>query len=257
MGRQGSSPSERRVLEGSGALLLKTLSEGIASQPAFGAFAAGYGVLALLRPIIGVGATGAEAAALAVHWQLDRKMREAFELLGIPGMEAFQVTEIMKAVLARTCPVSTAVYGKTFSAEALVVENYDTEDFRRLLGVNLFDDVTWFNKEAFGEVISYAPLFLVLESGEAFKEAPASKPGKTAAKTTKAAAKPLADPAMASEAWIARVENIAVLTEKFRRAETESGYRLDKLLEALSESGSKAGKARKGTAKKAAGGKKK
>jgi glycosidase len=236
-----------------GARLLKSLAGNIAARPGLGAFAAGYGILALLRPVIGAGASGADAAALAARWQLDRKLREAFGALGIPGDEACRVTEIMKAVLARTAPVSRTAYRKPFSAKALVLENYDAEDFRRILGVNLFDDAVWFNKEAFDETLFYAPFFLIPEGAGAFTEAGPPEAGEGSAETAKtgAAEDTDADPA----SWVLRIKTIAAAAETFRRAEAESGYRLDKLLEALPDGA--AVKPRKAAAAKPAAGKKK
>jgi glycosidase len=230
-----------------GERLLKDLAKNIAARPGLGAFAAGYGILALLRPILGEGTSGAGAAALAAHWQFDRKLREAFGGLGIPGDEAYRVTEIMKAVLARTAAsVSTPVYSQASPAEALVLENYEEEDFRRILGVNLFDDVTWFNKEAFDEALFYAPFFLIPEGGGAFTKAVSPKASK-------------ADAEKDTAAWAVRVKTIAAWAEKFRLAGAESGYRLDNLLGALSKEGAvkKTAKPRKAAVKKPASGTKK
>jgi glycosidase len=238
-----------------GEQLLKYLAENKAARPGLRAFAAGYGLLALLRSILGVGATGATAAALAVHWQLDRKLQEAFHVLGIPGNESYRVTEIMKAVLSRTAPGSPV--GRSFSAEALILENYDDKNFKRLLGINIFDDVMWFNKEAFEEVLFYVPFFLVLDGEDAFtgaKTGEAVKPKQAACADTDV----LKDITEKSAAWTARVDVIAALTEKFRQAGAESGYQIDKLLEALSGGNSaKTAKPRKAAVKKTASDKKK
>jgi glycosidase len=237
-----------------GEKFLKDLAKNIIVRPGLSAFAAGYGVLTLLRPVIGTGASGADAAALAAHWQLDRKLREAFNVLGIPGDESYRVTEIMKAVLTRTAPVSPDVYDKPSPAEALIRENYEEEDFRRILGVNLFDDITWFNKEAFEETLFYAPFFLILEGNDAFIGAAAGNSGNIEGSAKKVKADTVKDTA----AWAARVETIAALTEKFRQAGANSDYRLDKLLRALpEESPAKPVKPRKAAASKSGPGKKK
>ncbi|MDR0760329.1 MAG: alpha-amylase [Treponema sp.] len=229
-----------------GEKLLKYLAQNITARPGLSAFAAGYWVLTLLRPIIGAGASGADAAALMAHWQLDRKLREAFNALSIPEDESYRVTEIMKAVLTRTAPVSQTGYRKPSPAEALILENYAEEDFRRILGVNLFDDVTWFNKEAFDETLFYAPFFLILEDNGALGEAAGSEKTVTA------------EAVKDTTAWAAWVETLGALAEKFRQAGEKSGYRLDKLLEALAEKGSaKAVKSRKPAARKSAAGNKK
>jgi hypothetical protein len=182
----------------------------ILAKPAIAIYAAAYGALALLRDILGAGASGAEARALAEHWSLDRKLGECFTGFGIAADEAMRVTEIMKAVLARTSPVietpetpSPKTAPQSLSpAETLILENYHAEDFRKLLGVNLFEDVVWFNKEAFEEAIFYAPLFIALDSD-------------------------------AGDGWLDRAAKIGTITEALTKAEAKSGYRLDGLLEAL------------------------
>jgi glycosidase len=206
-----------------GEKLLKYLVQNITVRPGLTAFAAGYRALTLLRPIIGAGASGADAAALTTYWQLDRKLREFFNALGIPEDESYRVTEIMKAVLSRTASISQAGYGEPSHAEVLILENYEEEDFRRILGMNLFDDVTWFNKEAFDEALFYVPFFLALEDNGAIGKAAGTK------KTAKA------DAVKDTKAWTVWMETLGALSEKFRQAGEKSGYRLDKLLEALAE----------------------
>jgi glycosidase len=182
--------------------LWKDLEKQIIAKPFIAAFAAGYGAAALLRPIIGQGAAGTDAAALLDHWHLTRKMRECWGRLGIPGGEAHRVTELIRGVLIRTCP-GTSQSLKFVSPLTIISENYGEEDFRRFLSINIFDDVTWFNKEAFEEALFYASLFGMLESG-------------------------------AEAGWFSRLEAIAIIAEQFSRAEAESGYRLDRLIEILS-----------------------
>jgi hypothetical protein len=157
--------------------------------------ALGYGVLTLLRPILGKGTSGAPASALADHWQLIRKLRESWEHLGIPESEARRIGALAQSVLARSCPETTqSLHADPGTlAAALILENYDTGDFRAALGLNRFDDATWFNKEAFEETLTWVPVFLLSE-------------GIIAAPTIRAVAGSL------------------------RNAEDPSGYRLDELL---------------------------
>jgi hypothetical protein len=160
----------------------------------------GYGVLTLLRSILGKGSSGALAAALADHWQLIRKLRESWEHLGINESESRYMGALARSVLARTCPEKIpqglhAADAGTLAA-ALILENFDADDFRAALGINRFDDVTWFNKEAFAETLTWVPVFLLSE-------------GSIAAQTIRAVAGSL------------------------HKAEDASGYRLDELLGVL------------------------
>jgi glycosidase len=187
---------------------LHKLGEALNARPALLLFAYAYGTLSLLRNIIGAGATGQEAKALGDHWTLDRKLRELFAAFDARGDEAVRVLEIMKAVLARTGQGQGAAVQGLTPAEKLVLDNYHEEDFRRLLGVNIFEGVIWFNKEAFEEALFYAPLFAALESDTALGMAPGA-------------------------AWLDRIALIAELAEAFAGAEEKSAYQLDGLLEAL------------------------
>jgi hypothetical protein len=139
-------------------------------------FGFAYAVLGLLKPIIGEGASGAEVVSLAEYWQLDRKLREK---LGADDKTVRQAVDIMKAVLVRTDTKPLSAQQRTGStrrparkksakalARSIILDNYADDDFRSILGINVFDDITWFNKEAFEQVLVYAPLFAAIESGE-------------------------------------------------------------------------------------------
>jgi hypothetical protein len=206
-------------------------------------YALAYGALALLRPVLGPRASGTEIKALLLHWRLDRKIREAYRALGFDRDETCRVAEIMKAALVRTgaakpardqaktpspkssrgkggkaakapVPAPAAGSAKTRMA-AFLAANYEAEDFRRLLKVNRFDDVTWFNKEAFEEALYYASLFLLAEDNAVFATASGSSPA-------------------APQDGAQRAAFIAELVRRAREAEKESGYRLDELAAILS-----------------------
>jgi len=190
----------------------RNLGEIIAARPALALMALGYITLAMLRSIAGSkgkAAAGEDAAGLASRWQLDRVLRECWEEAGIPHDEARRGAEIALALLSRTNQAEAGIYDGTGTpsalASALILENYDAADFRKILGVNRFDDVTWFNKEAFEQALFLIPFFLSLEGPH--DEGDRRK----------------------------RIETIAAVAEAFRLAEEESGYRFDDLAGALSE----------------------
>jgi glycosidase len=239
----------------------------IREKPAIAAFALGYGVFSLCRLIIGEGAGGADASALAFgHWRLDRKLREAYRELGIDEDEAGRVVELMKAALARTVPADTGPYKDGIKkagllGAAIILENYEAGDFRRALGVNRFEEITWFNKEGFEESLFYGSLFFSLESSGAFEplRRPETKDRAEPGGTGPAAADEKTGPAAAAAAgitapvkgvgplsWSDRVGIIAELGKVLTSAEEASGYRLDGLIETLT--GVQAGAA--GTVKK-------
>jgi glycosidase len=259
------SPQNSPAAQNAGNSLAPFLQEWgdqIEAKPRMGAYVLGYGVLTLLRPIIGEGTTGAEARALLDHWFLDHKLREIYRTLGIPDDEAYRVTELMKALLSRTSPEHAVPCQSGQLGEALIVENYEEEDFRRLLGVNVFDGIVWFNKEAFAEALTYIPLFLALESDAALegisrsrekktgKGAPhrekdvtvsGDQPGAAGATVLAAAGTQAGIDGIGGAQWLTRLEIIAGLTAQYRQAEAESGYRLDGFLTALSKPGGETG----------------
>jgi hypothetical protein len=128
---------------------------------------------------------------------------------------------LVRSVLARTCPgknlpgLESADPGTL--AAALILENYDADDFRTALGINRFDDVTWFNKEAFEETITWASIFLLSD----FLLCESGVSGQT----------------------------ISAVAGSLRKAEEASGYRLDELLGILTgnigDTGEKAEKKQK------------
>jgi hypothetical protein len=175
-------------------------TKGLKDRPWAVALVFGYGVLTLLKPILGRESTGAMAAELADHWQLIRKLRECWEHAGINAPEALRVGALARAVLARTSPQDKSLYQKASDpgtlAAALILENYEADDFRAALGINRFEEVTWFNKESFEETLFWASLFLLADSG-------------------------------------GQADRITAVSASLRSAEEASGYRLDELLSAL------------------------
>ena len=141
----------------------------------FSAIILGYGLISLLRPVIGKEAAGSHAADLAfTHWDLGRKLREVFCRFGASEYEAWKIIDIARVFLGKTCLAASDKIaslwgeGKKFEAAEfaafIIKENYLDEDFRRILGINLFDDALWFNKEGFEDVLFYSSLFFLMES---------------------------------------------------------------------------------------------
>ena len=137
------------------------------------AFLYGAALFELSGSILGSGVAGADAAALSEHWGLDRKFREACEANGIDGSKAYRVIEIAKAVLRRVVPAADGFKpvwqkaGKAVSAASCVIESYEADDFKRILGLNVWDGAVWFNKESFGEALFFAAVFSLQYAGAA------------------------------------------------------------------------------------------
>jgi glycosidase len=131
------------------------------------AFVYGFSVFGLCSAVAGKNANGAETVTLFEFWHFDRKMRECFEALGIDGPAAYRFIEIAKALTRRLVPGKTGVKAEwakaaPVTALSIVKNTHDSEDFRRLLGVNEWEGVDWFNKEAFEEVLFYTAALAVV-----------------------------------------------------------------------------------------------
>jgi hypothetical protein len=157
------------------------------------------------------------------YLHLDRKLRQAYEAAGIDHNRAWRTVETMKALLRRLpvagcrLPVGS---GRNANSNAdsgvstdfadkkpgtgnqqpttvtTILDNLEAPDFRAILGVNVWEETVYFNKEAFEETLQTAPFLL----------------------------SPFADTAALKKAQAALI-----------KAATKSEYKITKLLEALEE----------------------
>ncbi|MCL2800323.1 MAG: alpha-amylase family glycosyl hydrolase [Treponema sp.] len=206
--------------------LLAKIADNISKRQMLNAVILSYGVVSLLRLVIGKEATGKHAASLAFdHWDLGRKLRELYMHFGASEAEAWRICDIFKASLSRipagldSGSLKTGAKLQPSDLAALIIEeNYPYEDFRRILGINFFNDVPWFNKEGFEAALFYASLFFIIEGSI---QMPIN----------------------------AKIESIAGIFDALTKAEAKSEYRFDTLIDiltakpkkAVSKSGSKAG----------------
>jgi len=183
----------------------------------------GYGIISLLRSVIGKEANGSHAASLAfTHWDLGRKLRDIFRCFGASEKEIWKITDIARAVLIKTEHEPFWKRGTKFDASdfaALILEeNYLDDDFKRILGINIFDDVIWFNKEGFETSLFYSSLFFMVEGSV---DIPIDE----------------------------RIKRITNVYDVLLKAEVKSGYRFDKLLENLTTKETKVKSGAKAAAK--------
>jgi glycosidase len=207
----GDTPSEK---------MLKEFAKRIKGRQLLCVAALGYGLLAVLRPIIGKGTSGGLAAQLAFeHWDLDRKLREQYRFFGGSDDEIWRLGEISKAALRRTAPPQISDYAafsaKRFAA-TIIEKNSLHDDFRCLIGVNSFNDISWFNKESFESLLFYGTLLFVLENDSAYSAGDAGKAE---------VGKPLT--------WLERVSRIADIASALETAKVGSGYQLENLIQLL------------------------
>jgi hypothetical protein len=92
------------------------------------------------------------------------------------------------------------------------MENYSADDFGKLLGINIFNDESWFNKEGFEAALFYGSLFAAVETGMA--------------------------------------DRITQVCKTLQQAQAESGYRLDRFINLLADEDARvSGKTTKGKKK--------
>ena len=168
-------------------------------------------VLDALRSLTGSRASGEEARRLSDRLCLDRKLREALRAAGIHGDQAFHGMVLAKVFLARSGPVSAPPRGPGASIGDFLGDLEADEELRSVIGVNLFDGATWFNKERFEEAVRFASLVHALTPGPEGEDAEGAEAAAVAARA-------------------GRSERSALL---HLAAAGESGYRLDRLVELL------------------------
>jgi hypothetical protein len=155
-----------------------------------------YSALLLLRELTD------EPLRLAQVWGLPRKIREwLMEEESLSYADAETAVGSLLLVLNRLSDEDTlcAYTEKAPSALNLFLDNYMEEDFRDLIGVNVFNDVAWFNKEKFEAALRFVPRALC-----------------------------------AAYSTYPQLEEIcASYVKVYTAAEEASGYRLDALIEAL------------------------
>ena len=192
------------------------IADNISKRQMLNAVILSYGIIFLLRFVIGKEATGKQTANLAFdHWDLGRKLRQLYIHFGASEPEAYKICEIAKATLNRIPASLDSGILKTGSklsssdfAALIIEENYTDEDFRRILGINFFNDVPWFNKEGFEDALFYASLFFMIEGSI---KMPAEE----------------------------KVERITGIYDVLVKAEAKSEYRFDVLVDILTTKPSK------------------
>jgi len=195
----------RSVIKKSKSPLLVRIADCLSKGQLLYSIALGYGVLSLLPSIIGKEASGKNAANLAFdHWDFGRKLREIYKSFGATDQETWRINDITRGVLNRAGNIAKIKWtGNASEFAALIIEeNYIDEDFRRILGINFYDDIAWFNKEGFEAALFYSSLFFMVEGSVDIS---------------------------AEE----RIERIVSIYEALTKAEAKSEYRFDYLLDIL------------------------
>jgi hypothetical protein len=190
------------------------LDELLADKPAPQPVWVSWLLLRKLGKIFDAGDFIAQSRSLLDEWLLAKITRRALLQAGLDQPAADQATLLLK-LLTENQQWFVQNGLKKDRPHRILEKLFRSDDFRQLLRVNQFDNVLWFNKEAFQAAARW--LFAVAVFETIYGAAPvAQKP--SAAKTQKTAEKIL--------------ETYSII-EKWQKAEETSEYRVVKLLEGV------------------------
>lgn len=219
-------------LHSSGRALIRSLYTALNQNPRISAYIGGYLVLSLNRDIIGIGASGEDAHRLLDHWCLDRKLRECYQEASFPAEESYQVVELLKLLLSRTMYGQASLFKGPLISLSIANQLFTSEDFKAFLKVNLFNDVLWFSKDHFEQVMLYGAIVAAIEADEA---ALPPQQGQVSRGEKKETSVLVPHPSRLNTAqWTKRLEMIAQIKQELDNAMESSGYKVEELLKTLS-----------------------
>lgn len=221
------------TLHEKGRTFIQKIAERLRSEPESCAYVAAYTLLSLSRGIIGTGVSGMDGRKLVDHWCLDRKIREAYLEVGYESEDLYRISELLKLILSRTAPATESPYISSSLSKALVLEAAQSRDIRSYLEVNVFNDIVWFKKERFEELVFYASVISIIESDSAFVSIH-SKKGQDLQEKERIIHKAPPHPSkINTPKWMRRIETIGSIYEEVNNALNKSDYQLEGLLKAL------------------------
>ena len=160
------------------------LAQGILSRPASTQMLAGLAVAASLQSVLGKKATAKDTAALVSLWGLERKLQDLLLNRGIPVAATSLPLKTMVVVLPfldllpqlKQADTTTKPDAKAVKKVAGIMVDtiVHSKAAGAVAGVNLFDNVLWFNQELMSEALWYAvavPAFIGGGLDESTKEA--------------------------------------------------------------------------------------
>lgn len=199
--------------------------------------AAAFVVLDSLRNILSELSGGIDTVGLINHWCLDRKAREALEDCGMRGDAAYHAMSLIKTLISFD-DMPVAENNPSLYAFDIISHYTKDESIRALIGLNVWDGVTWFNKERFDEFVQFACLFRCLRQGRQIEliTEKRSKARIMVQKLFKRSSKIKVLETLVSEKDLQKRMNFVwKVFVVVRDAEAASEYKLEKLLDNLKE----------------------
>ncbi len=122
------------------------LYDGMFARPCTPEIFAGYTMLYSMREVIGENATAQDVQKLIKLWGLDRKFRDALNEYGVLGFDTFAITKELVEVTANADFDLT-----TKHLDALIYLGvrslFDSDNAVIMTGLNVYNNIRWFNKE--------------------------------------------------------------------------------------------------------------
>lgn len=160
-----------------------SLAEGILSRPAATQMLAGMAVASSLKSVLGKKATAKDAAALVSLWGLERKLQDLLLNRGVPVAATSLPLKTMVVTLPfldlvpqlKRADAAAKVDTKTVKKVAGIMVDtiVHSKAAGTVAGINIFDNVLWFNQELMTEALWYAvavPAYLGGTLAESTKE---------------------------------------------------------------------------------------
>ncbi len=138
------------------------------------------------------------------EWKLDQIVAETWVGLGFDEGAAWRSVELIKILIRHQS------WFEKKNTEQVMRTLLGDDEVRQFLGVNQYDDILWFNKEAFEEMLWWLMLTGALEIGF--------------------------DPLRPAKEIIRELEKVWSMIQKLHEAEKKSEYQVEKLLEIFKES---------------------
>ncbi len=140
------------------------------------------------------------------EWRLGRVVVETVQALGMDEGAAWHVLNTLKMLTDQ----QHWFEGKAADSTRSILEGWlKSSEIQRFLGVNRYKDVLWFNKEAFDELLWWMMLLAIVDCS--------------------------ADPQRSSSEVIEQVITSHEIVTRLGQASEESGYQVEKLLDALAD----------------------
>ncbi len=152
-----------RSSDGAKNTLIVRLYQSMLSRPYMSEILGGFCILFILREVLGTGATAQNTRNLVQLWCLERKMRDILVAMGKPSKDMYYQFKMFLAV-TDFCDIKIDTKDLQFTAWKSMGKFVQKDIAMPLLGMNMFNDVLWFNKEKAQDIVWASTMLYTLFS---------------------------------------------------------------------------------------------